>query len=201
MTNIADALAVEASGADALGMIFCPSPRRISPEQARSIHQVLGDKILRVGVFCDQSADEVYMIAKYCGLDYIQLHGSEDPAWADGLGIPYLKSLNADELKTEDLTIWQETQAVAVLLDSSRGGSGRTFEWSRFPVDRSLGKPLILAGGLNSGNVADAIRRLRPDGIDVGSGVEATPGIKDHQKIVEFVAAAHDGYRQIQEGL
>lgn len=197
VTNIADALAIEASGADALGMIFCPSPRRIDPEKARAIHQVLTGRILRIGVFKNQSADEIYMIAKYCGLDYIQLHGDEDPKWADQLGIPYLKSLNACEALTRDELAWRKSRASAILLDSAGGGTGTTFDWSVFPSYRALSKPLILAGGLNARNVTQAIQRLTPDGVDVGSGVEASRGKKDHQKIVEFMTAAQNGYRQI----
>lgn len=200
VTNIADALAIEAAGADALGMIFCPSPRRIEPEKARGIHQVLGSRILRVGVFRNQTADEIYTVAKYCGLDYIQLHGSEDPEWADGLGIPYIKSLNAGDKLTDNDLAWRESQATAILLDSAGGGTGRTFNWSVLPSYRILKKPLILAGGLNVHNISEALVKLQPDGIDIGSGVEASPGIKDHQKIVEFMAVAQNSYRRIQKG-
>lgn len=198
VTNVTDALAAEAAGADAIGMVFCPSPRRIEPERARGIHQVLRRTTLRVGVFRNQSAEAIRDIADYCGLDYVQLHGEEEPAWADQLGIPYLKSFNLSG--TPNIKpVWRESHAVALLLDNGNGGTGRTFDWSVFSTYRSLSKPLVLAGGLNAQNVGQAIRMLLPDAVDVSSGVEAYPGIKDHQKIAEFMAAAQRGYRQQQE--
>lgn len=201
ITNIDDALVVQAGGADALGLIFCPSPRQVDAETARSIHQALGPEILRVGVFRGQTAEEIRRLAEYCGLDYIQLHGDETPEWADGLSLPYIKSLSVgqDSPSPKDMK-WRDSRADAVILDSPGGGSGKTFDWSAFSQFRAIGKPLILAGGLNAGNVGEAIINHHPDGVDVGSGVEAAPGRKDYDKIRDFMAAAVEAYRHLQEG-
>ncbi len=177
--------AVEA-GADLIGFHFCTSDRRVQPEEAKAIVDELSVRPKIVGVFIDESADEVRRIAEYVDLDLLQLHGSERPGF-DG-GRPAMKVLKVRDGRVPAADDWPDP----IMLDSwsadQRGGTGRTWEWE-------LARPLLasrrvfIAGGLEPGNVGKVVSELRPYGVDVSSGVEARPRVKDPDKLRAFVLA------------
>jgi phosphoribosylanthranilate isomerase len=178
-------LAVDA-GADLIGFHFCSSPRRISPDLAKEIVEGLAVRPKIVGVFIDQSEDEVRQIAELVGLDLLQLHGSE-PTGFDA-GTPAIKVLKVRDGKIPSAEGWPDL----VMLDSwsadQRGGTGRTWDWE-------LARPLIssrrvfIAGGLEPGNVGTVVSGFKPYGVDVSSGVESSVGVKDPDKVRAFVRA------------
>lgn len=190
ITNEADALFCAESGADFLGFIFVPSsPRHVEPEKAGEIAARLREtpnspKI--VGVFQDASADYIREICKVVFLDLVQLHGSESDDDIRELGIPAIKTLHVKDALPDT----HATPTAAWLLfdtfDERRtGGTGRRFDWSLLATyERS--KPFFLSGGLTPDNVVAAVSLARPDAIDVASGVEASPGIKDHDKVARL---------------
>lgn len=190
ITNEADALFCAEAGADFLGFIFVPSsPRHIEPEKAAEIAKRLREnpsppKV--VGVFQDASADYIREIHNVVVLDLVQLHGSESDDEIRELGIPAIKTLHVGET----LPGTHATPNAAWLLfdtfDERRsGGTGRRFDWSLLATyERS--KPFFLSGGLTPDNVVAAVSMVRPDAIDVASGVEASPGIKDHDQVARL---------------
>jgi len=190
ITRVEDALAAEAAGADAVGFIFAPrSKRHVTPRQAAEISAALGPLIARVGVFVNAPLEEVVETTRALELSAAQLHGDEDAAYAGRLrahvrvikAFPFTPSLDREELLLFPTD--------AVLLDSLRPGSGERFSWAQ--ASGLAGTPrLILAGGLTPENVAAGISALRPYGVDVASGVESSPGMKDRGKIQDFVRAA-----------
>ena len=189
ITNEADALAAVHAGADALGFIFYKdSPRYVEPERVAGIVAELPPFVVPVGVFVNASVEEVNEVCETTGLQVAQLHGNESPGFCDRLDRPVIKVF-----RVKDETWKSEAAAYsvgAVLLDTFAedlyGGTGVTFDW-RF-VEGSPHR-VILSGGLNPDNVAEAVHRVRPYGVDTGSGVEREPGRKDHQKIRSFVEA------------
>lgn len=198
LTRLEDALHVRSSGADALGLIFCNSPRRVEVEQAKAITQFIDGDIPRIGVFCNQEAKWINKVIQECGLDYVQLHGVESPDFLGTITAPCIKVLSVTGGPSEAEMAWAHSKAAAILLDNGGGGTGKTFEWKHFEAYRTLKKPLILAGGLSPDNVEEAIRRVRPDAVDTSSGVESKPGIKDHRKIECFIAAAQHGFNIVE---
>lgn len=185
------ALAAARAGADLLGFHFCPSPRRIAPEVARDIVaevRALPGRIPDiVGVFIDPTEAEVEATVRLVGLDRVQLHGREAPGFRASR--PILKVLRVRETGIEDDRRWPDP----ILLDSwsadGRGGTGRTWRWD-LAETLARRRAVMLAGGLRPDNVADAVRSLRPFGVDVSSGVETgTPGRKDPSLLLEFVQA------------
>jgi phosphoribosylanthranilate isomerase len=214
-TNRDDALAAVDAGADAVGFVFARSPRRIEPDAAREIAAVLPQAVEKVGVFCDESAERIETIARQVGLTIIQLHGDETPGFARSLSrgdnrLRVFKAVSVSPGVENALRDFAVAGTVdGLLLDSAvlraacmgqgtelvRGGTGIAFDWMRAAdfVPELVGRtPLILAGGLSPANVAEAVRILRPWGVDVCTGVESSPGAKDHRKIREFVAAVRD---------
>ncbi|MBO0682473.1 MAG: phosphoribosylanthranilate isomerase [Candidatus Dormibacteraeota bacterium] len=185
----AGALAAAEAGVDMLGFHFCPSPRRITPEQARTIAGRLPeDRPKLVGVFIDQPEDEVREVASAVGLDAVQLHGSEPGGFECGL--PVMKVLKVRGGVIPDPGGWPDP----LLLDSwspdQRGGTGSTWDWES--ARQLLGaRRVIVAGGLNPRNVAGVVSRYRPYGVDVSSGVEASVGVKDASLVRAFVQAVH----------
>ena len=177
--------AVEA-GADALGFVFAPGRRMVSPEKSREISQSIPPFVSRVGVFVNPTLEEVIGIAGYAGLDTIQLHGDETPEFCRALGYKVIKSFTAGQ--KIDLESAGRYIVDAYLLDTLapgfRGGTGITFDW-RLAADFRAG-PLIIAGGLTPENVTEAIKAAAPYAVDVSSGVE-TNGLKDVKKIREFI--------------
>ncbi|AEG15416.1 Phosphoribosylanthranilate isomerase [Desulfofundulus kuznetsovii DSM 6115] len=193
ITDISSALAAAEAGADALGFVFAPSPRRITPSQACRICRELPPFISRVGVFVDAPLEEVRAVAEYCGLDAIQLHGSESPDYCRSLGRRVIKAFRVgDEIDPVELSGYP---ADAILLDTfvagKKGGTGQPFDW-QLAAGLKLSRPLILAGGLTPENVGRAVAIVQPYGVDVSSGVEkdGQPGKKDPDKIRRFIAAA-----------
>jgi len=178
-------MAVEA-GADLIGFHFCDSDRRVSPEQARSIVEELLVRPKIVGVFIDEAPDEVRQIAEFVDLDLLQLHGSEQPGFEAGR--PVMKVLKVKEGRVPGADGWPDP----IMLDSwssdQRGGTGRTWDWE--VARRLLGsRKVFIAGGLQPGNVGKVVSEFRPYGVDVSSGVEARPRVKDPDKVRAFVRA------------
>jgi phosphoribosylanthranilate isomerase len=177
--------AVEA-GADLLGFHFCSSDRRVSPEEAKAIVDALAVRPKIVGVFIDQDAAEVREIADFVGLDMLQLHGSEAPGF--DAGRPVLKVLKVRDGQVPDATAWPDP----IMLDSwsldQRGGTGRTWDWE-LARELLVTRKVFIAGGLEPGNVGKVVTDLKPYGVDVSSGVEASVRVKDHNKVRAFVHA------------
>jgi phosphoribosylanthranilate isomerase len=190
ITNEPDAMFCAEAGADFLGFIFVPSsPRHIEPEKAgqiaRRLRELLNPPKL-VGVFQDASVDYINEIRNVVFLDVVQLHGSESDDEIRDLGIPAIKTLHVGAALPDT----HATPTAAWLLfdtfDERRGGgTGRRFDWSLLATyERS--KPFFLSGGLTPDNVVAAVSMVRPDAIDVASGVEASPGVKDHEKVARL---------------
>ncbi|MBI4288395.1 MAG: phosphoribosylanthranilate isomerase [Chloroflexi bacterium] len=192
MTNLEDALAATALGADALGFVFyAKSPRCVSPLRATAIASRLPPFIARVGVFVDEQLERVKEIVKECDLDYAQLHGSESPDFCRQLGNRVIKTLRVkDESVLRQLSMYK---APAFLLDTYKaempGGTGQTFNWD-IAARAARSATVVLSGGLKPQNVAQAIAAVQPYAVDVSSGVEASPGKKDHEKLRAFIEAA-----------
>lgn len=191
ITRVEDARAAAAAGADAVGLVFCrDSPRCVDPGLARFIARAIPPFVSRVGVFVDAAPDEIRDRIRDIPLDAVQLHGDESPAACRGLPARVIKGFRIrDAASLSQLAAYADV-ADAVLLDAwsgtAPGGTGTAFDWSLACRPRT-GLPLILTGGLTPGNVAGAIRVVRPWGVDVSSGVESAPGLKDHARIREFV--------------
>lgn len=188
ITNLEDARKAVELGADALGFVFAPSPRRIEPEKAREIIRNLPPFITTVGVFVNERMAKVKEIAEFSMLDVLQFHGDEAPEYCRKFTRRVIKSFPVkDEKVLERLKFYSPS---AYLLDaysrSIRGGMGKTFPWE---IARKAGQygRIILAGGLNPNNVEEAIRTVCPYAVDVSSGVEISPGIKDHEKMAKFI--------------
>ncbi|MDE2970857.1 MAG: phosphoribosylanthranilate isomerase [Acidobacteriota bacterium] len=190
ITNEADAAAAVRAGADALGFIFYRgSPRCVAPERAAEIVAGLPPFVVPVGVFVNAAAGDIDGICEAAGIRVVQLHGDEPPGFCEALARPVIKAFRVrDASWTADAAAYP---VGAVLLDTFAedryGGTGTTFDW-RFVEDSP--HRVILSGGLNPDNVAEAVRNVRPYGVDTGSGVEREPGRKDHSKIRAFVEAA-----------
>ncbi|MGH8070674.1 MAG: phosphoribosylanthranilate isomerase [Candidatus Entotheonellia bacterium] len=193
ITTLEDAEAAVEAGADALGFVFYPpSPRHVSPEQAEQIIQKLPPFVTTVGLFVDVAFDTVNDLAARCGLDRIQLHGRETPAFCRQVKQPVIKAFRIKN--AESLAHLPGYTVAAYLLDAHvegalPGGTGASFSWELAARAKPYG-PVILAGGLTPENVATAIAQTRPYGVDVSTGVECAPGIKDHRKVREFIARA-----------
>ena len=203
LTNEADALAAAEAGADFLGFVFAPSPRQVEPELVRTIVGCLPQGVSTVGVFVDAPLQKVQSTLDFCHLDYAQLHGAEPPEYVYALApraikaFPLRSRLEAEEqlLALEKAFAQLNSRFPLLLLDSRRpGAAGGTGELSDWALAREIASchPVILAGGLKPENVAQAVGEVAPWGVDVSSGVERSPGLKDHGKICRFVRAAKD---------
>lgn len=195
ITRIEDALAAVEAGADAIGLVFYgKSPRAVSIEQAAVILQALPPFVTSVGLFVDMPRDELQQLLQRLPLDLLQFHGDESPADCEGHGRPYIKALRVRPGEDVSAAMVPYAGARGILLDTFvegvPGGTGASFDWSLVPENAA--KPIILAGGLDAGNVATAIRQVRPYAVDVSGGVEAGKGIKDAGKIRAFVRAVRD---------
>jgi phosphoribosylanthranilate isomerase len=193
ITNPADALVAAEAGADVIGFVFCPSsPRCVSLETAGKVNRELPPFVMRAGVFVDAPEDLVWNAIRECRLNLLQFHGNESPEDCVKFGIMSMKAFRVkDSASLEGVT---EYQTDAWLLDAfapdRAGGTGATFNWDLAREAQRHGRPIFLAGGLTPENVADAIRKVQPFGVDVSSGVEASPGRKDHARVKAFIAAA-----------
>ena len=192
LTNLEDALAAVEAGADALGFIFVPeTPRYVTTQTVLEIVAQLPPFVVKVGVFVDEKLERVRETMGIYGLDLAQLHGKETPEYCAALFPRAIKSVRVKDAAS--LTDLDRYRAVAYLLDTYvpglPGGTGQAFDW-RLAREATGHGPIVLSGGLTPKNVAEAIAIARPYAVDVGSGVEARPGRKDHAKMRAFVQAA-----------
>ena len=192
ITNKEDANNAVSLGADALGFIFYPnSPRYIHPDIVEEIAMFLPPFILLVGVFVNQDINDIKRISNQCRLDLIQLHGEESTTTCLDIKKRVIKSIRVSE--PDDLTIIPQYQGAvsAILLDTKvpgmPGGTGQTFDWGLALNAKDYDIPLILSGGINSNNIDKAITLVNPYAIDLSSGVEKEPGIKDYQKMQSVI--------------
>ncbi len=182
-------------GADAIGLVFYPpSPRAVEPEQARRILEVLPPFVTAVALFVNAEPEQVRAVLERVPVDLLQFHGEESPEYCASFGRRWIKAL---AMKPEvDVAALARSYrgSSGILLDTWQpdvpGGTGRTFQWDRIPP--GINQPLILAGGLRPENVAEAVERVRPWGVDVSSGVEQAKGVKDPVRVREFIRAATD---------
>ena len=195
ITRTEDAAAAARCGAHAIGLVFYrPSPRYIEPDAAAAIVRALPPFVTAVGLFVDAEENEVRTVATRAGVHTLQFHGNESAAFCARFSLPYLKAVRV----RPGVDLLQYARdfhgAKALLLDafqeSLHGGTGATFDWSLIPA--ALPLPVVLSGGLNPHNVADAIRQVKPWAVDVSSGVEQAKGIKDAGKIAAFISGVRD---------
>lgn len=191
LTRPEDVDAAVAAGADAVGFVFYPkSPRYVSAEQAAALVRRLPPFVLSVGLFVNAAPVEIAAVLDVAPLNLLQFHGDESPEDCQRWARPYIRAARV----TPELDLLQYatrfSSARALLLDAfvaGFGGGGKVFDWSLIPP--ALPLPLILSGGLTAENVGEAARRVHPAAVDVSSGVEISGGVKDHQRIKDFVAA------------
>lgn len=191
ITRLEDALAAIEAGADALGFVFYgPSPRAITPAQAAAIVAQLPPFVTITGLFVDAAESEVREVLRQVPLDLLQFHGNESNADCARFGRPWIKALRVQPGQDLAAAIAAHPDARGILLDAwhpeQPGGTGLQFDWNLVPAESR--RPLILAGGLNPDNVAQAIRQTRPYAVDVSGGVEYAKGVKDAAKIQAFMA-------------
>jgi phosphoribosylanthranilate isomerase len=195
ITRASDAQAACAAGAHALGFVFyAPSPRAVAPEAVRDMLRRIPPFVAAVGLFVNADPMFVERTLAIARLDLLQFHGDETPAQCARFGLPYVKAVRMRP--GVDLLEYARRfdGARALLLDAyvsgTQGGTGARFDWGLVPADLPL--PVVLSGGLDAGNVGEAIRRVRPAAVDVSSGVEAAHGIKDPQRILDFIAGVRN---------
>ncbi len=191
ITRPEDALVAARAGADAVGLVFVPqSPRCVDVEQARAVIGTLPPFVTPVALFLDAEAEAVARVLAALPTAVPQFHGDESPEYCRSFGRPYLKAVPMGGGVDPQDYAHRFPDAAGLILDGhpagEMGGSGRRFDWRTVP---QLGRPVILAGGLTPENVAEAVRIACPYGVDVSSGVESAPGIKDPARIEAFVAA------------
>jgi phosphoribosylanthranilate isomerase len=196
VTRVEDARVAWAAGADALGLNFYPrSPRYVTAEKAAELARTRPALGAVVGVFVNESPDVIRNRVRECGLTSVQLHGDEPPEACAGFGVPVIKALRVrgPEDVERARTYVGVGDVAALLLDGAApgyGGGGVGFDWSLVARLADAGVPVLVAGGLNPSNVQEAVRATRPYGVDVASGVEVSPGIKDADAVRAFVRAA-----------
>ena len=193
ITSEADALAAAEAGADAIGLMFYEgSPRHVILEQAKAISAVLPQHVMRVGVFVNAEEAFVHQALTECMLNILQFHGDETPEECSRYPVMTLKAFRVQGEET--LAELEAYPSAGYLLDAyvkdALGGTGATFNWDLAVRAQKFGKPIFLAGGLTPENVAEAVRKVQPFGVDVSSGVEIEPGRKDAEQMRTFVAAA-----------
>jgi phosphoribosylanthranilate isomerase len=192
ITNLADAQAAVEAGADALGFIFYEkSPRFVPLKTAAEISKQLPPFVMRVGVFVNAPADFVLRAIAECNLTMLQFHGDEPPEFCTQFGLMSMKAFRIRDAET--LKLIPNYQTDAYLLDAfsstTLGGTGEKFNWDLAVEAQKFGKPIFLAGGLTPENVAEAVKKIQPFGVDVSSGVESVPGKKDYAKVKAFILA------------
>ncbi len=204
ITNLKDALAAVNAGADALGFMFYDrSKRRVTADAVAKITTELPPFVLRVGVFVDAAAETVREIADTCRLTALQFHGSESHQFCSQFSLPVIKAIRLEGKSS--LSQLDQYQVSALLVDTALpgqlGGTGEKGDWQLAREATKLGHRIILAGGLTPENVADAVREVRPYGVDVSSGVEMAPGRKDAQKVRAFIRAARSAAEALKDEL
>jgi len=202
------ALRIAQMGADAIGLVFAESPRWVSPQQARAIVDILPPWVATVGVFVNADADTINRVVERTRIQYVQLHGEEEPEIVAQVAVPCIKAFRVrDRGWLEEVRRWLDeltapSNLSAVLLDAfdpkARGGTGERFNWHLVAEARSAGAlagidPIILAGGLDARCVGEAIEIVQPWAVDVASGVEKAPGVKDLKKVERFIRATREG--------
>lgn len=190
MTRAADVAEAARLGVDAVGLVFYPkSPRNVGIDQARELVAALPAFVTVTALFLDPDRDHVQRVLDNVRVELLQFHGGEPAEFCRGFGRPYIKAVPMGGQVDVSEYALRHAGAAALLLDShaagQRGGTGMSFDWAALP--KVEGPPVIVAGGLNPANVATAIRIVRPYGVDVSSGVESAPGVKDAGKMAEFV--------------
>ncbi len=197
ITRVEDALAAVRLGADALGLNFWPGSKRyIAPADARDIVRHLPPFVTAVGVFVNPTREEVLRAQDASGVGVVQLHGDEPPALCASIPFPVVKAIRVSDARALAALASYEVQAF--LFDAScagYGGGGVAFDWRIAAAAPASGVPVILAGGLHPGNVAEAVRAVRPWAVDVASGVESAPGVKDPEKMRLFIERAKEDGR------
>ena len=193
ITSEADALAAAEAGVDAIGLMFYEgSPRHVTLEQAKAISAALPRHVMRVGVFVNAEEAFVHQALTECMLNILQFHGDETPEECSRYPVMTLKAFRVQGEET--LAQLEAYPSAGYLLDAyvkdALGGTGATFNWDLAVRAQKFGKPIFLAGGLTPENVAEAVRKVQPFGVDVSSGVEIEPGRKDAEQMRTFVAAA-----------
>jgi len=210
MTRLADALCAVEAGVDGLGFIFSTkSTRMVAPEAAKTIIDQLPPLVDAVGVFVDEEPNRVAAIVRDCGINIIQLHGAESPAYCRELALlashcKLLKAVRVGSRTTATEVAPYNDVVHGFLLDTYQkdviGGTGQTFDWAL--IDRlDLTKPFLLAGGLDAENIGEALARANPYGVDANSGLEDAPGHKNHDRIRRFVAAVRTFEARVYTGL
>lgn len=192
MTRVEDARLAAELGADAIGVVITArSKRRVDLAQARAIVAAMPPFVATVALLMDDSAETVRAVIEQVQPDLLQFHGAESDAWCAQFGRPFLKAIAMGEGAAALPRLREYPRAAGLLLDGhglgEPGGSGKAFDWSLMPTD--LAQPLLLAGGLHPGNVGEAVRAARPWAVDVASGIESAPGIKDAGRMAAFIAA------------
>lgn len=195
-TRVEDAVAASRLGVDAIGLVFYPpSPRHVSVETAREIVAALPPFVTTVGLFVDEAPETIAAVLRQVPLDLLQFHGNEAPRACASFDRPYIKAIRM----ADDVDLEGEAErfrgARGILLDAWHpgvpGGTGERFDWARIPAKLPL--PVVLAGGLTPANIREAIRQVRPFGVDVSSGVEREKGIKDPDKMAELIEEVTHG--------
>ena len=191
ITNIDDASQAVELGADALGFVFYrPSSRYIDILNAKKVAEQLPPFVSLVGLFVDAEPEIVYQAIDQIPLTVLQFHGAEDAAYCDQFKFPYIKALRMSPELALNTAVSSYPNAKAILLDAYKkgvpGGTGEVFDWGRVPKHSQT--PIILAGGLTPDNISRAVAKTQPYAVDVSGGVESMPGIKDHQKIADFIS-------------
>ncbi len=192
ITTKEQALEIASLGVNAIGFVFASSPRQVTPEEARCIISRMPPFVSTVGVFVDEEMEKISNIIDYCGIDFVQLHGSEPPDFCRAFAPRVIKAFRIrDEkelLKLPAYEPWVRGFLLDAWTSKAMGGTGTTFDWSIANRARTMvKKPIILAGGLNPDNVQDALTQAAPWGVDASSSLEEVPGLKDMEKVTEFV--------------
>lgn len=198
VTTVDDALAVQQLGASALGLIMAPSSRQITLAQARAIAQATEGSLLRTAVFRNDSDEFIIEVVDATGVDLVQIHGPLRDGVLDQLrtrGVSIIKALSVDDA---DFACFDDASVDAVLVDGPSPGSGKSHSWSALR-QRQFAVPVIIAGGLDPSNVAGLIDELSPWGVDVATGVESAPGVKDVALVTSFVERARHSFVRGEE--
>lgn len=198
VTRAVDVRVAVKAGADAVGFQMSMGPRKISPTTAKRLVRMLPPTVVPVGVFVNEKLSRVKKLARQCGFQAVQLHGEEGKAYCEGMPVPVIKAIRMKGPSA--FRAYRTFPVAAFLLDSynknTPGGTGKSFQsqWARSAV-KEIPAPVLLSGGLTPDNVQRAIRFSRPFGVDVASGVESRPGVKDPRKVSLFVHRANKAFR------
>ncbi len=197
LTRKQDVQDAVAAGADALGFVlYAPSPRAVTAEQAAQLLQSVPAFVTSVALFVNESAEEIKRVLSICPFDLLQFHGDESADFCRQFNRPYMKAIRVRSASDIEDAVQQYPDTKALLLDAYvenlPGGTGQAFDWRLIP---QLSVPWVLAGGLKANNVAAAINQVQPFAVDISGGVEASKGIKDRQKIQEFISEVRNAER------